>query len=89
MPKTQRPKISEFERGRQRGLREGSSDGYEFAMVIILLVLKDKLGINNDDLQILADSITSYTQMVNSGRFNFDVMRKTLEDEYGITFKWK
>lgn len=89
MPKSARPKKSEFERGRERGLREGSTEGYEFAMVIALLVLKDKLDISGEDLKTLSESMTSYTQMVRTGRFKFDMMRKTLKDEYGITFHWK
>lgn len=89
MPKAKTVKISEYERGRERGRREGSTEGYEFGMVIMLLVLKDKLGIENEDLQIVADEITNYTSMVRTGRIRFNVMRKTLEEEYGITFHWK
>ncbi|MBR2548837.1 MAG: hypothetical protein IKG47_00660 [Oscillospiraceae bacterium] len=89
MAKANKPKISEYEKGRERGRREGSTEGYEFGMVIMLLVLKDKLGIDNEELQILADEIHNYTSMVRTGRFRFSVMRKTLADEYGITFHWK
>lgn len=88
MPKSTKPKKSEYERGRERGQREGSTDGYEFAMVIILLVLHDKLGIEKDDVITLAHEIDNYVAMVRSGRVRFDVMRKTLKDEYGISFQW-
>ena len=87
--KTKKKEISEFERGRQRGLREGINNGYEFAMVIILMVLKDKFGTSNEEIRRIAEDIHSYTNMVRTGRIKFELMRNTLQDEYGISFKWR
>ena len=88
-PKKKNRELSEYERGRERGKREGINTGYEFAMVIILMVLKDKFGTTNEELRRLAEDIHSYTSLVRSGRVRFDLMKKTLEKEYGITFKWR
>lgn len=88
-PKKKNKEIPEYERGRQRGMREGINDGYEFAMVIILMVLKDKFGTSNEEIRRIAEDIQSYTAMVRSGRIRFDLMKKTLLKEYGISFKWR
>lgn len=89
MAKGKKKEIPEFERGRLRGIREGSTQGYEYAMTIMLLVLKDKLGINEDDLQIVANEIHNYTVMVREGRVRFSLLQKTLFEDYGISFHWK
>ena len=88
-PKKKNLELSEFERGRQRGFREGINEGYEFAIVIILMVLKDKFGTSNEEIRRIAEDIHSYTAMVRSGRIRFDLMKNTLQKEYGITFKWR
>ena len=88
-PKKKNREIPEYERGRERGRREGINDGYEFAMVVVLMMLKDKFGTTNEELRRLAEDIHSYTALVRSGRIKFDLMRKTLDKEYGITFKWR
>lgn len=81
--------IPEYERGRARGRREGINEGYEFAMVIVLMVLKDKFGTSNEEIRRIAEDIHSYTSMVRTGRIRFDLMKNTLLKDYGITFKWR
>lgn len=88
-PKKRNKEIPEYERGRERGRREGINEGYEFAMVIILMVLKDKFGTSNEEIRRIAEDIQSYTGMVMSGRIRFDLMKNTLLNEYGISFKWR
>ena len=88
-PKKKNKEIPEFERGRDRGRREGINEGYEFAMVIVLMVLKDKWGTSNEEIRRIAEDIHSYTGMVRSGRIRFDLMKATLLKDYGISFKWK
>lgn len=88
-PKKKNREVPEYERGRERGRREGINEGYEFAMVIILMVLKDKLGATNEEVRRIAEDITKYTGLVRSGRIRFDLMKKTLFDDYGISFRWK
>lgn len=88
-PKKRNKEIPEYERGRERGRREGINEGYEFAMVIILMVLKDKFGTSNEEIRRIAEDIQSYTGMVRSGRIRFDLMKNTLLNEYGISFKWR
>lgn len=88
-PKKKNREIPEYERGRERGRREGINEGYEFAMVIILMVLKDKFGTSNEEIRRIAEDIHSYTAMVRSGRIKFHLMKDTLLKEYGISFKWR
>lgn len=88
MPKTVKKRVPEFERGKMRGIKEGSLIGYEMFAVILLMVLRDKHGWEKDDIRTLWDEIRSYTLMVKDGIVSFDEMKKALSDEYGISFKW-
>lgn len=89
MPKSQKKKIPEFERGRERGRNEGWLEGYEFFAVVALTVLKDKHDIDNDELKSLWANINKYTELIREGTFRYDLMKKELQDEYGISFRWK
>ena len=80
-PKKKNKEIPEFERGRERGRREGINEGYEFAMVIILMVLKDKFGTSNEEIRRIAEDIQSYTAMVRSGRVRFDLGRRKAQEK--------
>ena len=89
MPKTQKKKVPEFERGRERGRKEGQLEGYEFFAVVALTVLKDKHNIENDELKRLWGNINTYTELIRDGTFRYDLMKKELQEEYGISFHWK
>jgi len=88
MPKSKKKQIPEFERGRERGRREGSLAGYEFLAVIVLMVLKDKHDMSGEELEQIWAEIRSYTEMINKGTVSFKLMEKTLTEEYGISFHW-
>lgn len=88
MPKTLKKKVPEFERGKMRGIKEGCLVGYEMFAVILLLVLRDKHGYDKEQILQLWGELRSYTQMMRDGFVSFEQMRKSLSEEYGISFKW-
>lgn len=97
MPKDKKRVISEYEKGYERGygkglgegMKQGETQGYEFAMVILLMVLKDKHDACEEDLRQLNQEINSYTDLIRTGRIKFSDMRKALYDDYRIKFRWR
>ena len=89
--------LSDFERGfntgydkcRREFMQQCHLEGYEYAMTVLLMVLKDKFNPSDDDLRYLFKNIDSYHQMVTNGNANFQDMRKVLHEEYGIYFKFR
>lgn len=85
--------LSDFERGFNTGFdkgdKQGRLEGYEYAMTVLLMVLKDKFDPSEDELRYLFKNIDSYHTMVTNGNVNFNDMRKVLHEEYGIYFKFR
>lgn len=69
--------------------REGSAHGYQYCMVICMMVMKDKLGLNDFTIKKFFQACESYNEAIASGNMDFGLMRKTLKDEYGIEFRFK
>lgn len=88
MPKTQKKKVPEFERGKERGRKDGQREGFEFLAVVALTVLKDKNNMSNEDLRDLWKNINKYMELIRDGTFRYDLLKKELTDEYGIKFRW-
>ena len=78
--------ISEKESLR-RARRDGRLQGYEYAMTICMLVLKDKMGFNDFQMRKFFDATESYNKAISTGNMDFRMMQQTLLREYDIKFR--
>ncbi len=84
MPKKVKPKKSEFERGRERGIAFGIKTGCDVSCILFLLALIDKHGFSKEDIQYCYSNVVSYAQAVKVGTFKIDKMREVLLKDYDI-----
>lgn len=77
-----------FDKARKEFLQEGQLQGYEYAMTILLMVLKDKFDPSSEELHTLFNYLDSYHEMIINGNASFQDMNKALHEEYNIKFKF-
>lgn len=87
--KKQKKGMTAEEKAYNKGYKAGILHGYEFAVVLSLLVLKDKHGAGNEDIAQFNSELKNYVEAVRSGNFKFNDMKHVLQDEYHITFEWR
>lgn len=65
--------------------REGESQGVQFAFTLCMLALCDKFGFGKVRLNRLWQCIGMYIDDISAGRLDYELVSKTLDDDYGIT----
>lgn len=65
--------------------REGESQGVQFAFTLCMLALCDKFGFGKKRLDRLWQYIGMYIDDISAGRLDYELVSKTLDDDYGIT----
>ena len=63
----------------------GQNEGVRYAFTLCMIVLCDKFGFGKVRLDRLWSHCKSYTEEIGAGRMDFELVAKTLEEEYGIT----
>lgn len=65
-------------------LTAAQNDGASHALEIVLYVLVDKFGWDQDQLKTLMDRVAYQAQAVTEGRITVKDIRRVLREEYGI-----
>lgn len=77
--------VASIVKGEDRARREGEKQGVQFAFTLCMLALCDKFGFGKIRLDRLWRCIKIYVDDISAGKLDYELVSKTLDDEYGIT----
>lgn len=84
--KTNPKKIPRTEEDCQRAWQQGADFGVMWAIVTILLIMKDKLGFTNEQILEVKSFFRDKCEGYNEGRFSFADEKRAIWDDYDIDF---
>ena len=83
--KTNPSKIPKSQADVDRAWNKGADFGCEFALNTVLLVLKDKHGMPDEDVMQLRDEFMEQIQSYNEGYITYADVKRTLYGDYDFT----
>lgn len=79
IPRTQ----ADVDKAREQGMVFGT----EFALNIVLYVLKDKYGSNDEDIMKLRDEFVYQIDSISKGYLKYTDVKRALQTEYDLSVK--
>ena len=84
MGKANARRIPRTQRDVDRARQHGAEFGMEFALNLVLLVLKDKHNAPDDDIMQLRDEFMEYIDSINRGYLSYEDVVKTVHGDYNF-----
>lgn len=85
MKKTNPNKIPRTQADVDKAQKAGMLFGTEFAINIVLYVLKDKHGANDEDILKLRDEFMYQVDSISKGYLKYTDVKKVLQTDYDLT----
>ena len=85
MGKANARRIPRTQRDVDRARQHGAEFGMEFALNLVLLVLKDKHNAPDDDIMQLRDEFMEYIDSINRGYVSYPDIVKTVHGDYDFS----